>query len=187
MAMLRAATVADLPFVRRVLSEGAADGSFDPELAGVSPAASLFFANLADALRFGYLRVPDADGNVAGETHVAGYVYCPEGDPSPVGFGLFKALGAGGFELWLTGIAAEARAQGHGHRMLGELLATPAGQQACVIRCNRKSRSVDVALRLFQGFGFTPCRETPATFWLVNAKASPELVAQISRSAVLGL
>jgi ribosomal protein S18 acetylase RimI-like enzyme len=124
---------------------------------------------------------------LTGETHVAGYVYYADGNPNPVGFGLFKALGAGGFELWLTGIAGEARAQGHGHTMLGELLATPAGKMACFIRCNRKSGSAEIALRLFQSFGFAPCRETPAAFWLVNAKAPPELVAQISRSAVLEL
>lgn len=185
--MLRAATVADLPFLRRVLSEGAADGSFDPELAGASPAASLFFANLADALRVGYLRVADARGNVAGEAHVAGYVYYAEDGASPLGFGLFKALGAGGFELWLTGVAAKARAQGHGHRMLGELFATPAGQMACLIRCNRKGRSVEAALHLFRSFGFAPCRTTPAVYWLVNANAPPELVAQISNAPVVAV
>ena len=181
--MLRAATPADLEFIRQVLREGAADGSFDPELAGTSPAANLFFANLGNALRCGYLRVPDADGNLTGEVHVAGYLYSPLDDSAPVGVGLFKALRAGGFELWLTAIAADARGQGHGRAMLGELFATPAGQMACMVRCNRRGASADAAMRLFRSFGFALCRATPAVWWLVNGKAPPELVSQIAGSS----
>jgi ribosomal protein S18 acetylase RimI-like enzyme len=185
--MLHAATLAELEFIRRVLGEGAADGNFDPELAGTSPAATLFFANLGNALRYGYLRVADAAGNVAGEVHVAGYVYSAEDGSAPVGFGLFKALGTGGFELWLTGIAAEARNRGHGRAMLGELLATPAGQMTCMIRCNRRSGSAEIATRLFGDFGFALCRATPAVLWLVNGKAPPELVKQIATATVVAM
>ncbi len=137
--MLHAATPAEMDFIRRVLAEGAADGSFDPELAGNSPSASLFYANLGEALRSGYLRVPDANGNLTREVHVAGYVYATQKGLPPVGFGLFKALGDVGFELWLTGISADLRGHGHGRAMLAELLATPAGQMTWLIRCNRKS------------------------------------------------
>jgi hypothetical protein len=61
--MLHPASAADLGFIRSILIEGAAGGSFDPELATRSSAAALFFANLDPALRSGYLRVPDDAGN----------------------------------------------------------------------------------------------------------------------------
>ena len=185
--MLHAATPADLEFIRRALGEGAADGSFDPELAGVGAEASLFYANLGEALRTGYLRMPDDEGNLTQLVHVAGYVYSASAGAPPVGFGLFKSLGSNGFELWLTGIAASARGHGHGHTMLGELLATPAGQMACVVRCNRRSKTVETAVRLFGEFGFALCRATPAVLWLVNSKASPDLIALITTSPIIGL
>lgn len=178
--MLQAATPEHLDFIRRVLREGAAEGSFEAEIAGDSVAASLFFANMADALRSGYLRTPDAQGNPTREVHVAGYVYRPREGAPLVGFGLFKEIGSAGFELWLTGIAAEARRQGHGRAMLGELLATPPGQMTCMIRCVRSSASGEIAGRLFREYGFAPCRETPRTLWLVSAKAPPELLARIA-------
>jgi len=180
--MLRAAFPTDLDFIRRLVVEGAADGSFDPELAAPTPATALFFANLGSALRFGYLRTPDAAGNLTRDVHVAGYVYSSQEGSPAIGFGLFKELERGSFELWLTGVAAEARGQGHGHAMVGELLATPAGQMAHVVRCNRPSASLDIAMRLFGKFGFVLCRETPAVLWLVNARAPPELMARIAHS-----
>ena len=184
--MLHAASLLDLEFIRRIVREGAAQGSFDPELADDTPEAALFFANLGDALRSGYMGVPDAEGNLAGEVHVAGYVYSTLAESPPIGFGLFKALGKGGFELWLSGIVAEERRHGHGRAMLAELLATPAGKMTCMVRCNRKSSSVEAAVRMFRGFGFALCRATPAVLWLVNSKASPELISQIVTSPIGG-
>ena len=107
--MLRVAIPLDLDFIRRALSEGAAEGSFDPELAASTPASALFFANLRNALGCGFLRAPDAGGTPTREVHVAGYMYSAHQGPPAIGFGLFKELGAGSFELWLTGIAGEAR------------------------------------------------------------------------------
>jgi ribosomal protein S18 acetylase RimI-like enzyme len=180
--MLHAATPAEIDFIRRVLAEGAADGSFDPELAGNSPSASLFYANLGEALRSGYLRVPDANGELTREVHVAGYVYATQKGERRVGFGLFKALGDVGFELWLTGISADSRGHGHGRAMLAELLATPAGQMTWLIRCNRKSTSLDVAMRLFQASGFALCRTTPGVHWLVSSKAPQDLATRIANA-----
>jgi ribosomal protein S18 acetylase RimI-like enzyme len=182
--MLRAATFADLEFIRQILREEAARGSFDAELAHDTPEARLFFANLGDALRFGYLKVHDAKGELAGEVHVAAYVYSEKDGTPPIGFGLFKALEGPGFELWLTGIAADRRGRGHGHNMIAQLMETPAGQLACLVRCNRRSATADSAVRFFRDFGFAPCRETAETFWLVNSKASSELVAKVSESAI---
>jgi len=185
--MLHAASPADLGFVRRVLREGAADGSFDAELAGTSAAAEHFFVNLEGALRCGYLQVPDTTGTLRRDVHAAGYVYSPQRGSAPVGFGLFKELRSGSFELWLTGVAAEERGHGYGHSMLGELLATPIGQMTYVVRCNRRSSSTDIALRLFRSFDFALCRATPGVLWLVNAKAPPEFVTLIANSPIVSL
>ena len=185
--MLRAATPVDLDFIRRVLVEGAADGSFDPELAASTPASALFFANLGNALGCGFLRASDAEGKPTCGVQVAGYMYSThEGSPA-IGFGLFKELDGGSFELWLTGIAGDARGHGHGHAMLGELLATPAGRMTHVVRCNRRSANLDIAVRLFRNFGFALWRDTPGVVWLVNAKAPPELMTRIAHSPNLAL
>jgi ribosomal protein S18 acetylase RimI-like enzyme len=176
--VLETATPAHLDFIRRLLREGAAEGAFDHEIAGGSAAAAPFFANLAGALGTGCLRVGDADGNLTGEAHVAGYVYRIGEASPPVGFGLFKQLGAQGFELWLTAVARDARRQGHGRAMLAELLATPSGRLASLVRCARGGAGSDAEVRLFRRFGFAPCRVTPATVWLVSAGASPDLLAR---------
>ena len=186
--MLHPASLPDLGFIRRLLGEGATEGSFDPELAGATPAAEAFFANLGHALRYGYLRTPDAAGrHTARDVRVAGYVYATQAESPPVGFGLFKELKPGSFELWLTGIAAEARGHGHGRAMLGELLATPAGQKAYVVCCPRKSRSADVAVGLFRSFGFALCRATPGLLWLVSTKAPPEFATLIANAPIMPL
>ncbi len=178
--MLRAATPAHSSFLRRLLREGAADGSFETEIAEDSIAASLFFANLEEALASGYLRTPGSEGRLTQGAHVAGYVYSPSENDPPVGFGLFKDLGSAGFELWLTGIAVEARGRGHGRAMLGELFATPPGRLASLVRCARKSATSEVAAKLFGEFGFALCRTTPAMLWLVSANAPSELRQRIA-------
>ena len=178
--MLNAATPAHSPLIHRLLRESAQDGSFEPGIADDSPEAGLFFANLDLALATGFLRTPGPDGTLSAQAHVAGYVYTPREGESSVGFGLFKDLGVPGFELWLTGIAREARGQGHGRAMLRELIATPPGQLTSLIRCARKSASCDVATRLFGELGFAPRRTTASTLWLVSAKVAPDLAERIA-------
>jgi ribosomal protein S18 acetylase RimI-like enzyme len=182
--MLHAASLADLDFIRLLLREGAAEGSFDRELAGESPEATLFFANLGEALRCGQFLQRDATGHL-GEVHVASYVYSTAKGAPSIGYGIFKELGEDGFELWLTGIAAAHRRQGHGRAMLRELFDTPAGQMTCVVRCNRNSGSSKIAAGLFGEFGFALCRETPAVLWLANAKAPPDLVRRIATAPIV--
>jgi len=177
--MLHAAGPADLDFIRSVIHDSAADGSFDPELAGDSLEAQLFFANLAQALRSGFFVQPDANGDPVRTARVAGYTYAPAVGARLSGCGIFKDIGDGTFELWLTGIPAACRHLGHGRAMLRELLATPAGGMTCVVRCSRRSSSGAIAARLFREFGFALCRATPAMLWLANAKASPALLTRI--------
>jgi ribosomal protein S18 acetylase RimI-like enzyme len=178
--MLHAATPVHSPFIQNLLREGAEDGSFEAGIADGSADAGLFFANLDLALRTGFLRTLGADGTLSSQAHVAGYVYAPREDESPVGFGLFKDLGAHGFELWLTGIARGARGHGHGRVMLRELIATPPGQLATLVRCSRNNPSCDVAMKLFAELGFLPGRTTSSLVWLVSAKAPPDLAERIA-------
>jgi ribosomal protein S18 acetylase RimI-like enzyme len=177
--MLHAATPVHGPFIQRLLREGALDGNFEADIAGDSAEAGLFFANLDLALATGFLKTPAADGSMNGQAHVAGYVYAPRAGEPPVGFGLFKDLGPPGFELWLTGIAREARGLGHGRAMLRELIATPPGRLTMLIRCVRESPQCDVATRLFGELGFLPRRTTPSMVWLVSATAAPDLADRI--------
>ena len=179
--MLRVATPAHGDFLRRLLREGAADGAFEHGIATDSAEASLFFAAVDGALATGYLRVPGLDARLDREVHVAGYVYSARGGDPPIGFGLFREVGAGSeFELWLTGIAAEARGVGHGRSMMRELLATPPGRLTSVVRCKRTGVHGKVALKLFREFGFALCRTTPSVVWLVTSSASPELLRRIA-------
>ena len=178
--MLYAATPLHASFIQQLLREGAEDGTFQAGIADGSADAGLFFANLDLALRTGFLQIPGADGALSEQAHVGGYVYAPcEGAP-PIGFGLFKDLGPPGFELWLTGIARGARGQGHGRRMLRELIATPPGPLTVLVRCVRSSPSCDVTTKLFAELGFLPGRTTPSLLWLVNSKSGPELADRIA-------
>ena len=178
--MLHAATPAHSPLIHRLLREGARDGSFEADLADDSPEAGLFFANLDLALATGFLKTPGADGALSGQAHVGGYVYAArEGEPL-VGFGLFKDLGAPGFELWLTGIAREARGHGYGRAMLRELISTPPGQLTSLVRCARSGGSCDIATKLFGELGFVARRTTASMLWLVSAKVAPDLAERIT-------
>ena len=125
----------------------------------------------------GSVRLWDA---LSGQALVAGYVYTAREDEPWVGFGLFKDLGPPGFELWLTGIAREARRRGHGRAMLRELMATPPGQLTSLVRCARSGVSCDVATKLFGELGFVPRRTTASTLWLVSAKVAPDLAERIA-------
>jgi len=186
--MLQAATPAHADFLHRLLREGAAEGAFEQEIGSDSALASLFFAALDGALATGYLRVPGPEGRLDGEVHVAGYVYAAREGAPPVGFGLFREVGGAGsdFELWLTGVAVEARGRGHGRAMMRELLATPPGRLTSLVRCTRKSAHGAVALKLFRDFGFATFRMTPSVLWLVSASASPDLLRRIAELPGLG-
>jgi GNAT superfamily N-acetyltransferase len=175
--MLEPAHAGHLPLLRALIREGAAGGCFDAELAGNSADAALFFANLRQALATGQFIVEDARG-VLSRAAVCGYVYRPERtEPltSPLGFGLFRAFGDFGFELWLTAIAPEWRGNGHGRKLLQALLATPAGRLAFIARVRPESRDCTAMERLLVAHGYANCRDTAATRWFMRGDA-PECV-----------
>jgi len=184
--MLAPAHARHLPTLRALIREGASEGSFDRELATNSPESQLFFTNLRQALLTGYFIVEDARGVIAREP-ASGYVYWPaDGNEGtrPAGFGLFKAFGLFGFELWLTALDPAWRGTGHGHRLLSALFDTPAGRRAWVVRVQRGNNSGAAMEHLLALNRFVPVRATPSMRWLVRADA-PCGLADTIRTAPL--
>jgi ribosomal protein S18 acetylase RimI-like enzyme len=175
--MLRPATVVDLPIVRALIREGAARGSFDRTLAADSPGASQFFAKLRQALATGYFVEEDTGSGGLTTSAVPGYMFVPESDRTahrPIGFGLFRAAAAG-YELWLTAIDPAWRGHGHGRGMLAELLDTPPGRAAYVVRIAASDDDSPTVARLLESLGYGCARETPKDAWYLRDDA-PEVV-----------
>jgi hypothetical protein len=82
-------------WIARNLREGAANGSFDPELATDSLASHLFSANLRQALQTGCF-MEDRGAAAPAQVAVSGYVLMlarPSRREVSVGFALFKSMG----------------------------------------------------------------------------------------------
>ena len=179
--MLAPAHAGHLGLLQNWIKSGAAEGSFDRELATDSAESTLFFANLSQALVVGYFVQEDARGQLI-RCATSGYMYCPDGtgDRSrPIGFGLFKALSNIGFELWLTGLDRAWRGQGHGRGMLSAMLATPAGQQAFVVRVDRTGASGATMQHLLESLDFTAVRDTSDLRWFVRGNAPADIAARV--------
>ena len=179
--MIAPAHAGHLGLLSNWIRGGAADGSFDAELAGNSAESTLFFANLRQALVAGYFVQEDLLGQVSTRS-ASGYIFWPdqEGDRSqPVGFGLFKALHDMGYELWLTGLDRSARGRGHGRAMLSSILGTPAGKMAYVVRVNRSGASSAPMRHLVEALDFRMERETPSQHWFVRSSAPPEIAVRV--------
>jgi ribosomal protein S18 acetylase RimI-like enzyme len=179
--MIAPAHAGHIDALRHWIRAGAAEGSFDAELAVNSAESDLFFANLRLALVTGQFVQRDPAGQICARS-ASGYIYWPDDDGDrarPVGFGLFKALGLPGYELWLAGLDTHARGRGHGRAMLCALLGTPTGRMAYVVRVNRHGRGGAAMLHLLESLGFRIERETPEQTWLVRSDAHPALAARI--------
>ena len=185
--MIAPAHAGHLATLRALIREGAAEGSFDRELASNSADTQLFFANLRQALVTGYFVIEDARG-VLSRRAAPGYVYWPESRSDlsqPVGFGLFRAFGDVGYELWLTGVSSEWRRNGHGRAMLKALLATPAGHLAWVVRVQQKSLSGTAMERLLEEHDFAVARESETTRWYLRADAPEALRKRVIESPIV--
>ena len=177
--MLRPAHVVDLPILRALIRDGAIRGSFDRELATESRGATLFFANLRQALSTGYFVEEDPRTGDLATVAVPGYVYLPEGGAHrPIGFGLFKAT-AIGYELWLTGVDAAWRGHGHGRAMMAALLKTTPGKSAYVVRMTTFGRESPAMGHLLLSFGYSCVHETPQYTWYLRNDAPVELCRRI--------
>jgi GNAT superfamily N-acetyltransferase len=173
--MLRPAHVVDLPTLRALIREGALAGSFERELATESREAIQFFTHLRQALASGYFVESDPQTGDLSTLAVLAFVYVPDNDPTvhrPIGFGIFKAA-AIGYELWLTGIDAAWRGQGHGRRMLAALLDTPPGRKAYLVRVRNFGNESAATTHLLGSFGYASVRETLKVTWYLRSD-SPE-------------
>jgi hypothetical protein len=185
--MLAAAHAGHLPSLRAMIRAGAAEGSFDRELAKDSPEVTLFFANLRQALVTGYFVEQDFQGN--GVPRAApGYVYWPgerKADDRPIGFGLFKAFAEFGYELWLTGVDSAWRGNGHGRALLASLLATPAGRLAWTVRVQRLGASSPVMTRLLAEQNYDIVRESKTQMWFLRNDAPAALVERMRAAPIV--
>ena len=179
--MLQPAHVGHLALLRALIRQGAADGSFDRDLAGDTPEASGFFAQLKRALVTGYFVEESREGKLS-TVAVPGYVYWPDDRTSgapPSGFGLFRALEIDGYELWLAGLDLSARGGGHGRALLAALFATPPGQKTHIVRVQRGSRYVHQLEHLLTGFDFAAVGDTLRLRWFIRSDAPHELDTRI--------
>ena len=180
--MLAPAHVGHLAMLRSLIRKSAAEGSFDRHLAAESPEAEDFFAKLKRALVTGYFIEEDRRTGKLDTVSVPGYVFWPEGRHSgmtPTGFGLFRALEEGGYELWLAGLEFGERGMGHGRSLLAALFATPPGQKTWVVRIPRDSRYIATVRHLIGAFGFEDVGETSRLRWFVRSGAPASLDSRI--------
>jgi ribosomal protein S18 acetylase RimI-like enzyme len=183
--MLQPAHVGHLALLRSLIRQGAADGSFDRDLAADSPGAEEFFAKLKRALVTGYF-VEDVGSGKLATVAVPGYVFWPDDRNSgmpPVGFGLFRSIDGNGYELWLAGLDLSARGGGQGRALLASLFATPPGQKTYIVRVQRDSRHVKALQALLTEFGFTAIGDTAQLRWFLH-KDAPEALASRVQFAV---
>jgi hypothetical protein len=183
--VLQPAHVGHLALLRSLIRDGAAEGSFDRELAAESDDAADFFEKLKRALVTGYFVEQDPRSGRIETIAVPGYVFWPDDRHSglpPIGFGLFRAL-EGGYELWLAGLEFGKRGGGHGRALLASLMSTPPGQKTYVVRVQRTSRYVQAVTHLLDTLGFDSVGETTRLRWFVRRDAPVALSARI-RGAV---
>jgi hypothetical protein len=183
--MLQPAHVGHLALLRSLIRQGAADGSFDRDLAIDSPGAEEFFAKLKRALVTGYF-VEDIGSGKLATVAVPGYVFWPDDRHSgmpPVGFGLFRAIDGASYELWLAGLDLSARGGGQGRALLASLFSTPPGQKTFVVRVHRDSNAIKDLQSLLVEFGFTPIGDSAHLRWFLHNDAPDELSLR-ARSAV---
>lgn len=183
--MLAPAHVGHLALLRTLIREASAEGSMTAGLAGDTPQAIEFFANLRRALVHGYFVEEDPKNRRVESVAVPGYVFWPDdrhsGNP-PVGFGLFRAL-EGGYELWLAGLEFGHRGGGEGRALMDALFATSHGKKTWIVRIPRGSRYRAAVQHLLKAHDFEEIGETKTLRWFLRKRA-PAALAMRVRNAV---
>ncbi len=182
--MLQPAHVGHLALLRTLIRQGAADGSFDRDLAVDSAAGEEFFAKLKRALVTGYF-VEDVGTGKLATVSVPGYVFWPDDRHSgmpPVGFGLFRSIEATGYELWLAGLDLTARSGDQGRALLAALFGTPPGQKTYIVRVHRDSNHIKDLQSLLVDFGFSAIGDTAQLRWFLHRDAPEALASRVQRT-----
>jgi len=180
--MLAPAHVGHSAMLRSLIRRSAAEGSFDRALAVDSPAAEEFFAKLRRALANGYFVEQDPNTGTIDTVAMPGYVFWPDGRHSgspPAGFGLFRALDDGGYELWLAGLDFGERGAGNGRALIAALLATPPGQKTWGVRIPRESPYAMVVRRVVAASEFDCVGDSAHQRWFLRRDAPAALASRI--------
>lgn len=148
---------------------------FRSRASGRLPGRDRVFHRSAASLAIGHFVQRDSPGGAPRQLHVTGYVYQLIYATMPIGFGMFKQFLRTSLELWLIGIGAAHRRQGHGRALIQALLSTPAGQLAHLARVNRGGLCSEIAARLLAECGFVQHRTTSTQPWLVHPAAASDL------------
>ena len=163
--MLQPAHVGHLALLRSLIRQGAAEGSFDRELARRFAGRRGILRQAEARARHRLFRRGCRDGQardrrgprlrvLAGrpaQRHAAGRLRPVSRDRRPAGY-----------ELWLAGLDMTARGGGQGRALLASLFATPPGQKTYVVRVQRDSRYVNDLQHLLAEFGFAAIGDTAA-------------------------
>jgi len=169
-----------LASIKAWIRAGAAEGSWDPELAAPGPKADVLFAKIGYALEHGALPQIDPRTQRRITTRIGGWVFLAEAGAAPSGFGLYKDFADNGLELWLCALDPSARGKGFGRRMLTELLATPSGRKVQLARCSLRTDGGQCCAHVIKSLEFETARTTSHEVWLLNQRTPPAVVRLIA-------
>ena len=178
--MLEIAGPQHLACIKPLIRAGAAEGSWDPELAAPGPKADVLFAKIGYALEHGALPQIDPRTQRRITTRIGGWVFLADAGVAPSGFGLYKDFADNGLELWLCGLDPSARGKGFGRRMLTELLATPSGRNVQLARCSLRTGGGQRCAHILKSLEFETARTTSREEWLLHRRTPPAVANLIA-------
>jgi Acetyltransferase (GNAT) domain len=188
--MLRLATEDDLPLVRKLITDGAKAGSFDPALAQPTNEADAFFFRLRGVIsgHFWLRPAPVSRTDRAFTATPAGIWVFEERSASPGAIGFIAARNQPnfGYELWLVAIKQEHRGRGLGKQMAREFLATRVGRQIMVAQCDLRATGARQCADILCQAGFQSARRGSTSEWIVNPRLHPAALAWLKTTPFRG-
>jgi GNAT superfamily N-acetyltransferase len=178
--VLETARPQHLDRIMPLIRAGAAEGSWDPELALPGAKSDDLFRKIHYALEHGALPQIDPRTNRSIMTRIGGWLFLADTMAAPSGFALYKDFTADAFELWLCGIDPRARGRGLGRQMLCELLATPAGRHVQLARCSLSTEGGRRCAHVLKSLEFEPRRTTSREEWLLHRRTPPAVAHVIA-------
>jgi hypothetical protein len=183
--MIEVAETGHLPLMASLIADGAREGSWDPALAAPGPASQNLMAKIGHALQHGWLRQTDPRTGESIVTRIEGWIYRTDDRDPPCGFGLFKEMRSGVFELWLCAIESKHQGEGLGREMIKELMATPQGRHTWLARCAVQSQGGRRCAHVLERLGFFVGRRTSKEEWLLH-ESTPKAIRQYVATAEMG-